>query len=261
MIRRASNLAVKSSLFGLIIIFAAIVVASENGYAVTQSITTRASLLCENMNAKGAETLTKIDSLSTKLTQAWDKRDANFTAKWAEIDKNVEIQRKTADDTRFADYSKLEAKSETTAQSEAVRAYENSVNAAVGARRTSYNEARQVFRTGVKSAIEGRRSVVNGQVNDFRASVNLAIEDAKTDCIDAKITKATTRLAFVDALKSAQNTFKAARGDDSKVKDSVRPLVDAREASFAAANQTFQTSMSAAKSALVAAFESGASVE
>lgn len=261
MILRVSKLAIKSSLFGLIIIFAAVVVTSENGFAVTQSITTRASLFCENMSNKGAETLAKVDSLTAKLIQSWEKRDANFTAKWTEIDKNVATQRKAADEARFADYSKLEAKAKTASQSEAIRAYENSVNAAVDVRRTSYDEARNVFRTGVKIAIEGRRSIVNGQVNDFRASVNLAIEDAKTDCVDAKITKATTRLAFVDALKAAQNTFKNVRGDDLKVKEQVKPLVDARVASFAAANQAFQTSMSLAKSALVAAFESSALVE
>lgn len=255
-----SNLAIKGSVFGLIIFFAAVFVTSENGFAQTQTVTTKASLLCDNMATKGSETLAKIDSLANKLIQAWDKRDQNFTAKWQEIDKNVTSKRKEADDTRFADYAKLEAKAKTDSQIQAVRTYENSVNQAINTRRADYDQARQVFRTGVKSAIEGRRSVVNNQLNSFRNSVGLAVEDAKTDCGDAKISKATTRQAFLDSLKSAQSTFKNSRGDDLKVKDEVKPLVDARNASFESANQTFQTSMSAAKAALVKAFSGSGSI-
>jgi len=251
-----SRLPVKGLVYGLVLIFAVVFVTSENGFAVaSQTNTAKTSVFCKSLDSKSASLLTRIDALTAKLTSAWNKRDQNFTSKWQEIDKNVATKRSQADSLRFNDYAKIEAKAKTDTQVQAVRAYENSINSAIGNRRASYDTARQTFRTGVKSAIEGRRSTVTTQLSTYQNSVNSAIKEAKGVCDSSTKTSAVIKQSLQSSLKLAQTTYKISRSNDSSVNDQIKLLANARDVSFRLADQVFQTSASAASGALKQAFD------
>ena len=252
--------AIKSSLFVFVIVLAMFFVVSDNSFAVNNSnnanstTTNTTTSFCDTIASKGAELLSKFDSLSAKLAQAWEKRDQTLSTKWQDITKEVTDKRSQADAKRFDDYAKLEARAKTTTQTEAVRVYEDSVNTAISVRRKSYDVARQTFRDGVKSVIEERRNTVNGELNLYRNSITQATEIAQSSCSDAKNAKSVVRQTFKDSLKKAQSVFKAARSDDSKVKDKIKPLIDTRKLSYEVADQAFQSSMQMAKTTILAAF-------
>lgn len=216
------------------------------------------SPFCTNLSTRATTATSKISDLRGKLATAWSNQDSSLSSKYASVDQNVAQVRTQADTERTSNFGKLEAKATTDAQKQAVQTYETAVKNAVTIRRAAYDAARQTFRDGVKSAIDSRRSTITSQTDAFSSAVQSALSSAEASCnTDSSVSAGqTARTTLVASLKTARETFQADRKNDATVGSQATQLAATRDAAFKAADQTFQASMTTARTALQKAFGS-----
>ena len=222
----------------------------------TATTTTKTSPFCTNLPTEANTITTKLNGLISTANQAWTNRNTKWVALEQQVDQQVAAARLKADATRAQDFTQLMAKAKTSTETTAVQTYEASVNSAVTTRRAAYDAARVTFRAGVNSAIAARQTTVTGQFDTFQSSVNSAISTAEANCSSDPSSGATVRTTLQASLKSTRLAFDSDRTSDSKINTQIQLLANARNNAFSSADQTFQTSMSAAANTLKQAFGS-----
>jgi hypothetical protein len=222
--------------------------------AAATTTTPASSAFCSALSAKTGTIITTLTTRAGKATQAWAQRDQAVAADEQKVDQKVATARQTADTTRAQDLTKLEAKATTDPEKQAVQTYETAVQAAVTTRRAAYDAARQAFNDGINSTVGTRASTVTGQLSSFQDSVNSAINTAQASCANDPANGPAVRLTLQAGLKSARLTFQGERKSDDTVSTQVKQLATIRDAAFKAADQTFQTALSAARQSLEQAF-------
>ena len=174
------------------------------------------------------ETLTKRDSAKIEARATWDH----------------------SHDELFAN---LRERAKTKVELAAVNKFQDQVNAAVGKRRTAIDQALETFRTGVDSTLTGRKSGVEEAIKTFRASADAALTDAKASCASGTESKQ-VRESYVSSLNVGRQTFLHAVGSAQKRDDTIKKLVQDRDARAEAANSAFKKELYQAESALLTAF-------
>jgi len=222
----------------------------------------RVNAFCTNLSNSTRPMVAKVQENRGKATSDWASKDAALNAEWKQADEKITSARALSDKERTADYEKLMAKAKTDDQKAAVEAYEQAVNSAVAARRSSYDAARQTFRSSVLSNISARRSAAQTQLSTFQASVSSAISTAQASCASNPTDISGIKSTLQANLKSARETFQASRGTEKQgaVNFQVQQLAATRNASFESANKTFKSAMSEARATLQKAFNNSTSI-
>ncbi|OVE78974.1 hypothetical protein BVY00_01580 [bacterium G20] len=218
--------------------------------------TPKESPFCTNLPNTISKVSTDISNLKSKMTAERSKLDQQIAAGRAKWDQEIKNSRAKWDQERQGYFLKLEAKATTDAQKSAVKTYEAAITAAVNIRRTANDAARTTYYAGVDSAISNQRATVDGQVATFTGSVNSAESTAQSSCAATPSSGPDIRTTFQAAMKSARESYTAARKSDGNIKDQVKQLAQTRDASFKSNDATFDASSKAARDALKAAFKS-----
>lgn len=210
---------------------------------------------CTNLSSKTNQVITKIDSLSAKLSEAWSLQSKKSLSQFQQVDEKVKSSRSKADEARSGNFKKLEEKASSEKEKTAVQAYKLAVNSAIDVRRTAYDDARSQFRANLQSMINSRKNITTSELDAYKISINNAIVDAKNGCMSDSVSSALeVRKAFQDTMKNAQIVYRNSRLNDDKVKADVSSLVAVRNDTYKAADQIFKDSMDMARKDLISAF-------
>lgn len=255
----------KLFIFAIALTASSFVISSPDIFAIankTQTTETAGSgAFCKNLTDKTSQLTTKIDSLSAKLSEAWDSQSKKSISQFQQVDEKVDSGRSKADETRTSNFKKLEAKASSEKEKSAVQAYELAVNSAVTIRRTSYDNSRKEFRTNLQHVFGNHKNTTTAQLGSYKASINNAIADAKNGCMsDSASSMTETRTNFRAAMKNAQESFRNSRLGDDGLKSDVNNLISTRNDTFKAADRVFKDSMDLAKKDLITAFGAKANI-
>jgi hypothetical protein len=183
----------------------------------------------------------KNDSLKANF----EERSSKIAAKRIEITAKVSANRLKADQQRTRRFAELEAKATTDEQKAAVKAYEESVLAAIAKHRAAVDAADKIFMDGVMSAVAERQTQLQVASATYTASVAAAVNQAKVSCA-AGTKPATVRQTMTTALKNAQDKFRESQKSLSKATPNLNPLKAAHRAAIKQANADFRAELNAA---------------
>jgi hypothetical protein len=210
---------------------------------------------------------TRIEDGTLKLYSGFDarmdgntsKRDANEQARMAKLttqrqtwDANLAGDRAASQARLNIRFNALNAKADTDAKKAAVAAFQTAVNAAVAKRIAAVDAAIKAHRDGVDTIVQTKFTSLDTDAATFKSAVDAALLQAKTDCGN-NVAPATARATLIASVKAAQTTFKANR-TDAEIKTQLETLAATRKQAVAAAMTQFKADMTAATTALKAAF-------
>ena len=212
------------------------------------------SQFCTNLVTESGFIKSKFGDLTTKLAQARSQQTLDMTNEWTKVDQLVSSDRLKADNSRAADFSKLESKATSVTEKQAVISYEKSINDAVSVRRAAFDSARLTYRSAVKNAITVKHNQITAQLTTFQNSVNSALSIAMASCANNPNGFSAIHATFQASMKSAHDVFQTERNSDNTVKSQVQQLTVIRDASFKSAEVAFEASHTAASTILQQAF-------
>lgn len=204
---------------------------------------------CANVTNLKTKTDQKIVAIETKLQTDWSSRDAKISANRSKRDATLAADRAKWSSDRSNQFAKLEAKATTATASAAVKTFESQITSAISARETAVDSAISTYRAGVDKIISDRKNAIDSAISTFIASVDSAFSKASTDCAN-NVAPATVRQETVTSLKTARQTFQAARSSLTKFSDAFAPLDAARKAAVQTAIDNFKTTAQQARDEL-----------
>ena len=189
---------------------------------------------------------TKLEEKRTDITERiadrWSKRDVKLAEKRAKWDTN-----------RDEHFAKLEEKTGTDKQEQALLVFKQAVTDAIASRRLAIDAAIQAFRQDVEQAKTDRKTAVNELRNTFQNSIQATFEKAKTDC-DAGVAPATIRTNFRAEVKAAKDKFESDRQEIEKLQTTMEALINARKEAIKKAIDDFKAAMETARNDFKAVF-------
>lgn len=199
-----------------------------------------------------------------KLNQRLDERGAKLEERKTEREQNMEGRRDNRDakreeardrwqERRSDFYQKLEERAQNDAQKQALVIFKQKVEAAIIARKTAIDAAKQIFRDGLDKLIAERKAAVDTAKNALRNATRTAHENASLECQNGE--PQTIRETLRTRLKEAREKFEADRQAIEKLKDGVKPLIEARKAAVEKAISDFKAAMESARTELKTAWE------
>lgn len=213
---------------------------------------------CTNLTTTASKLTTNLSNVVSKATAAWSKQNSNLTANWQHVDQKVASFRSTNDQSRQANFTKLNSLAKTATQTAAVTTYENTITTAVSTLRTAYDNARATYRSSVMGAVTARQSTVDGQITTFQNNVNGIISTYQADC-SAGTNTSNLHASFISSMQSARLTFMSLRKSDTTINSTIQQYIVTRNNAFNVAKQNFTTTANAATQTLQKAF-SGRSI-
>ncbi|HEY4523164.1 MAG TPA: hypothetical protein VJK73_02205 [Candidatus Paceibacterota bacterium] len=238
-----------SKILASTVAFAALLVAVP----VSAQTPPNASSFCTNIDATASQIQTRMGEVSAKITEFKATRNTTRSERWSGQEAKLSAARGNGDTKRAEGYVKLDAKATTDAQKAAVATFKNTVEVAVTTRKAAVDAAIAAYRTGVDAALATHTAALDSADAAFEASVNTALEQAKSDCA-AGVDPATVRTTLTSSIKSARDTFQAARKENT-LKGTRESLAATRKAAVDTAIANFKASVESAKTDLKAAFE------
>ncbi len=202
----------------------------------------------------GDKLFSGLDGKKNELETKRGERSSDLSTKRGEIDNERDAARSKADSERQQQYDTLMAKATTDAQKAAVEEFKTTVEQAVATRRSAQDAARQAYRDGVDAVLSGQKATIDAGLTDLQAAIESAIEKAKASCL-AGTSVDEVKATLESDLKTARDTFKAARESNTGVSDQIKALEETRKAAVQAAVDEFKSTVAAAKTTLELAFE------
>ena len=210
---------------------------------------------------------TKIDTVTSKVSEAIVQREAKYHAKRTEGHSKLDerfmtrdaklVEHRTEWDTKRDEWqAKLMLKASSTIQKTAVEKFVKDMDAAVAARRSAVDSAEKSFRAGVEAAVVARQSSVDTAMLTLKQEVNVAITKAKTECTaesNGTLAPKVIRDAYVSALKSAREKFRASTKTIEARKETLQPLANTRKLAIEKAVADFKLAVEKAKADLKSA--------
>lgn len=233
-------------------------VLSPAAFAVTAPAQTAkdSSVFCTNIGNNTAKITSGITAAKDKVSTARNERATQLTANRAKWDQDLSANRSKADQDRQSSFAKLEAKATTDAQKAAVKTYESTVADAVTKRRAANDAARTAFRNAVDTAIASQKATIDAQATIFSSAVSTAVTTAQAACIANPANGPAIRTTLQNSLKTAKDTYNAARKSDGNLGEQIKQLAATRNEAIKTADTTLQATVKAAREALKAAFGS-----
>lgn len=221
-------------------------------FAKTSPSASSALGFCSGINALALKLEQRMTNRFGKIEEKRTDAMTNLEERQQKRDERQEQNRQRFDQNRAEFLAKLEARAQTDAQKAALAKFKAAVTEAIKAHRAAIDSAKSAFRQGVEQAIASRKSAVNLATKAYQDAVKAALAKAKADC-KAGVEPAAVREELHRALKVARDKFETDRQAIEKLKDSLKPLIEARKAAIAKANQDFQTAIEKARTELKAA--------
>lgn len=218
----------------------------------------------ENVNTGAKNFCARLSTTASKIDQRIINRDAKLESKQTEILNKIEARRdkrgvkiaeKRAkwDLNRVEHFAKLETKTQTDEQKQAVIAFTRAVQTAITTRRAAIDTAIQDFQQGINEAHFTRKSSADIVIGIFRNSITSAFEKAESDCengIDPK----TIRENLRTDLKTARENFVSDKQKIEKIKTPMETLITARQEAIKQAIDDFKAAVIQARDDFKTAF-------
>ncbi|MBU1132627.1 hypothetical protein KKC32_05295 [Patescibacteria group bacterium] len=207
------------------------------------------NVFCDKFSAWTEKVKNRIVENDAKLenwrAQNLNKRMERLTAQ----DGKSEQNRKRWDENRTNHFSKLEEKAQTDEQRQALIKFQESVNAAVSARRASMDAAKSAFREGISAKLQARKSKTDEVISAYRNGIDGIIEKINADC-DTGADQKELRTTGMSALKNAKTKFQSDRKAIEKVNVSLETLLSTRKKAMEKAQADFKSALEKAKEEL-----------
>lgn len=210
----------------------------------------------------GANFCSRLSTFVTNLTNRWTEREtalnqrraereANLADRQAERDKRLTDNRAAQDAKRAAQYEKLVGKAKTDEQKQAIEKFKTAIEASQTTRRAVVDAAVVAFRDGLKTAIASRKTGADAARETYRAAIEQAQQAAVSAC-SAQNDMATIKANLKAALEAARAKYQSEKEATVKLGETVKQLVETRQAAFAKALADFKAAVEKAKADLKA---------
>ncbi|OHA46569.1 MAG: hypothetical protein A3A80_01735 [Candidatus Terrybacteria bacterium RIFCSPLOWO2_01_FULL_44_24] len=213
--------------------------------------------MCARISALDDTVATRTSDRSDVLSAKTSEREDTLQTKREERDAKLAAHRDTQDAHLDEVFAKIEAKAQNESQQEAVNAFKIILLEAIDTRRAAVDQAIETFRSGVDDAVEARKTARDAAVDAYKIAISDAFNKAEADCV-AGVNAATVRTTLRSSLEAARAKFKSDRQAIDKISDTIKPLVETKQAAFKKAHDDFKASLEAAKATLKTALESSA---
>lgn len=199
----------------------------------------------------------RLDNIYTKFTDRVSERGDKITQKrndikqkledrWANQDSKLAEKRDKWSQNRQDHFAKLEEKAQTDVQKQAVLAFVQAVQEAIGARKAAVDKAIADFRQGMENARIARQSGIDAVKLAFKDATKAAYEKAKSDCAN-NIDAATIRQNLKNDLQAAKTKYQADLKTIDQLKNTVDGIISARKAAIEKAIQDFKDALEKAR--------------
>ena len=206
------------------------------------SIDTLSDKIMKDITLRETRYATNETQKQNTLTETLAKRDA------------AKLQsRNTWDSSRNEIFSGLMARATSKEEQAAVDAFQKSIDTAVTMRRKSIDTSLETFKTGVDKTLVARKGGVEDAIKTFRFSTDIALVDAKANCASGT-PSVKVREIYVSDLTEGKQVFLAAVQTAQKRDDTMKKLVNERDASIEAANNAFKKALTQAQKELKKSF-------
>lgn len=208
---------------------------------------------CARIAAFKSKTDEELYSREVKLKAARSERAAKSESKWKERDEKLSMKRDARHENIDEHYKKIESRDLTDEQKVALETFKSAHATALAARKTAVDSAIATYRDDVENATGANKASIDSLIATFRAAVKAAHDKASADCQDS-VDQAAVKETFIASIKAAKDAFAAGRKDLENRGDSIKPLIEARNAAFKKAADDFKTAMEKARADLKAVF-------
>ncbi len=205
--------------------------------------------ICERFISWSAKVLQRITDAETKIDAKRQELKNKLNERWIERSDKIAETRAEWNANREEHFKKLEERSQTDAQKQAVLTFRQAVTSAIEARKKAIDEARETFKKGVENAVSARKTAVDATKLVFKNTVTAAVDEAKAAC-SANTDIKTIRENLQKKLKAAREKFAADRQTIEKMKDGAQTLITARRNAVEKAISDFKNAMQTAKNTL-----------
>lgn len=225
--------------------------------ALSQSLPDRTAAstpnFCTNLGSFSAQVNSRLALAGGNLDEKQKQRQENVDAREKNRQQDLTKLRTEGDADRQAIYKQLTDKAATEAQKQAIIAFQNTMEAAVTARRQAVDAAITAYWTGVKQLLDGRQAQVSSARQALATALSAALTAAQSAC-DGGTAPATVRSQFAAAVKAANAKFAADKQSIDKIGVQIKALVQTRNQAFKKAFDDFHATAEQARKTLKAAF-------
>lgn len=188
-----------------------------------------------------------------KLRERKENRTREMEQNQVSSEAELEIRRKTRDESREEFYNKIEEQSADDAvKKAAVEKFKAAVEDAIKIRRAAIDKAKDDMNSAIAQAIKNREASMESLRKEFEASVANAGNKAKGSCDDNStnedLKNVLTQLR--SDIKLAKDEYKLKSNEAKKVQETVRKLRDDRKVAVKLAIENFKTAMKKAQEEL-----------
>lgn len=195
----------------------------------------------------------RLGDIESKIAGRRDDLGERWENRWENRDEELGKIRTEQDARREEWYEKLDGGSLTEGQSVALKAFRDTVDAAVDKRRDAVDAAKDSFRVSVETLSESRQSALDVASDEFRVSVEAAVSVARESCEDGDDAK-TVRKTFQASLNAARKELRDDRKSTGDTGTEIAALARIRNEAIREAMSTFHDELETAKTTLKDSF-------
>jgi len=190
--------------------------------------------------------------IKSKLDKISSERTTHINTMAKRFDKHSQKlieDREQWDKNRREHYVKLEEKATTDSQKQAVKDFEETVDAAVAKRRATVDSAIAAFRNTINSQVSGRTGSLDNLITSYEAALSDAKISAKQNCANPA-TVASAHQTFRGQLELARKNLQEGKSGVDKIGNAVSVAADVKRKTIGDAISEFRTTLSRARDSL-----------
>ncbi|MDD4989094.1 MAG: hypothetical protein PHV42_01575 [Candidatus Pacebacteria bacterium] len=191
--------------------------------------------ICVQISAWSEKKMAAVLDKQTKFEANYALELKKQQDKQTAADTILQNERDAADQAFQREVSTLSSQASSTAEVQAITAFQNSVESARNIRKAGIDAAIKAFRDGVSAALDLRKATIDTAILNFQTSIKTALDKAQADCMNSvagETIRANLKLAFDTAqqklLADKLSAIKIGASADSLTKirrDSIKKIL------------------------------------